>query len=211
VKDQNDVIDLNDDDLAQTPEQQAGHEAKYLEEVKARILQRTHSFLSAPKGEDLYWLLNSLARYMSAKGVKVTSDKAVLLTWHTATCGECQVDEDGSMESPCCRYDEYLHGAAMDEPELPRRAGMRAPIETTIQIDRRNMSTSSTQNINCPLCNAPGATTLTDCTTMEMFVYCDACHRYGVNIEHPESAPDPLDISDAKFDQSHIKDCGDAK
>ena len=119
MKDQNDVIDLDDDNLSETAEQQAGHKAKYLEELKARILLRTHSFLSAPNGEDLYWLLSSLARYMRAKGVKVTSDKAVLLTWHTATCGECQVDEEGSTESPCCRYDEYVHGLQWMSPNFP--------------------------------------------------------------------------------------------
>jgi hypothetical protein len=60
VNDQSDVIDLNDDHMAQTPEEKAIEEARYLDEMKARILLGTHSFLSAPNEEDLYWLLTSL-------------------------------------------------------------------------------------------------------------------------------------------------------
>lgn len=116
---QSDLIDLDDDDLALTPEEQALYKAKHLEELMARILLRTHSFLFAPNEEDLYWLLTGLARYMSAKGVKVASDQAALLTWHTATCGECDMDADGSMNSGCNTYDEYLHGLQWMSPNFP--------------------------------------------------------------------------------------------
>jgi len=119
VNDPNNVIDLDDNDLVQTPEEQAMHKATYLQNLTARVLLRTHSLLSAPNGEDLYWLLASLACYMSAKGVKVTSDKAALLTWHTATCGECDMDSDGSMNSGCDTYDEYVHGLQWMSPNFP--------------------------------------------------------------------------------------------
>ncbi len=55
---------------------------------------------------------------MQAKGQKV-QDEFVLYTWHKATCGECQVDEDGSMEDPCDRYVEFTERDRWMRPNFP--------------------------------------------------------------------------------------------
>jgi hypothetical protein len=119
MNDQNNVIDLSDDDLSETPEQSAEREAQYVKNLTSRILLRTQSFLAAPGADDLGWLLDGLAKYMQAKGAEVARDKFVLLTWHTATCGECHVDADFAVEGTCVRYDEYVHGAQWMSPNFP--------------------------------------------------------------------------------------------
>jgi hypothetical protein len=105
--DQNvDLVDL-DGPPVETQEQAAARQDRRLKQLSERVLLRTHNFLVLPDKDKLELVLFALARYMQAKGEKVR-DQFVLYTWHKATCGECEVDEDGCMEDACDRYLEYM-------------------------------------------------------------------------------------------------------
>jgi hypothetical protein len=117
--DQNiDLNDLNDDDLVETPEEEAARQARYRKQLTERVLVRTLTFLELPDKDKLELVLFALARYMQAKGEKV-QDEFVLYTWHKAVCGDCQVDEDGSMVDPCDHYLEYMERDRWMRPNFP--------------------------------------------------------------------------------------------
>jgi hypothetical protein len=103
MNDKSNVFDLDDDDSRISPPTSC----------------YTHSFLTEPSADDLEWLLHGLAKYMWAKGSQVASDKLVLLTWHKATCNDCLVNEDLSMDISGVRYDEYVYGPRWMSPNFP--------------------------------------------------------------------------------------------
>jgi hypothetical protein len=112
------LIDLNDDDLAETPEETVARQARYRKQLTERLLVRTHNLLLSPNHDNLELVLYALARYMQEKGERV-KDKFVLYTWHKATCSECQVDEDGCIEVACDLCLEYMEGVRWMSPNFP--------------------------------------------------------------------------------------------